>query len=157
MILWCPSHEATTVSIVWINLTAPSGHFKNFVPAFNGRADYTQLIKRFRESPEAERRYSPPQVVGIDKVWRQGSPRTRLILTRYVERQNLTMPRSEKTDREAAQGHGPARLYVFARPMTNASVHPGHSAINVTRQLQSLVRRKPWFGVPHLVTASNRT
>ena len=91
MILWCPSNEATTVSIVWISLTAPSGHFKNFLPAFNGRADYTQLIKRFRESPEAERRYSPPQVVGIDKVWRQGSPRTHLISTGYVERQNLTM------------------------------------------------------------------
>ncbi|MFH1383019.1 MAG: IS1 family transposase [Chloroflexota bacterium] len=59
--------------------------------AFGAEIDFAQLVKRYGQEPEAERRYSPAKCLGADKRIVQGNPDTRLISTSFVERQNLTM------------------------------------------------------------------
>jgi IS1 family transposase len=57
-----------------------------------GRAiDYATLTKIFGSDPEAEIRYSPPKITGIQAATISGRPDPRHVSTSYVERQNLTM------------------------------------------------------------------
>lgn len=53
--------------------------------------DYAQLVKRYGQSPEAEKRYSPAKCIGCDKKREIGRPDPAKVSTSYVERQNLTM------------------------------------------------------------------
>lgn len=58
---------------------------------FNGRVDYSQVIKTFQTPPPQElRRYSPPRIASTTLLWVQGFPRTDLASTSYVERANWT-------------------------------------------------------------------
>lgn len=66
--------------------------YKTAIPqAFNGRVDFAQLIKEYAIPDGEERRYSPPEVVGIATVVCCGQPDPDRICTSYVERSNLTM------------------------------------------------------------------
>jgi len=55
------------------------------------RADFAQLIKVYRATPEGERKYSPAEVVKTEVVPVMGNPDPKRICTSIVERQNLTM------------------------------------------------------------------
>lgn len=66
-------------------LSAVEGAF-----GWNG-VDYAMLVKLYGQSIEGTHRYSPPEVVGIEKHWVMGSPDSEHVSTSYVERQNLTM------------------------------------------------------------------
>jgi IS1 family transposase len=59
--------------------------------AFEHHVDYAQLVKLYGPAPDGQRRYSPPEVVGIQKSRIIGNPDQDHISTSYVERQNLTM------------------------------------------------------------------
>lgn len=63
--------------------------------AFDNDIDYAVLRKIYGapegSSNESDRKYSPPTVKGIDKVWICGDPDPQEINTSYIERQNLTM------------------------------------------------------------------
>ncbi|MDH5753395.1 MAG: IS1 family transposase [Deltaproteobacteria bacterium] len=59
--------------------------------AFGGEIDYSMLVKIYGQSPEGQKRYSPPQCVGAEKHPIIGKPDPKHISTSYVERQNLTM------------------------------------------------------------------
>jgi len=59
--------------------------------AFGSEIDFAQLVKRYGQDPEAEKRYSPAKCIGADKRVVEGNPDTSKISTSYVERQNLTM------------------------------------------------------------------
>jgi IS1 family transposase len=59
--------------------------------AFGSEIDFAQLVKRYGQDPEPERRYSPAKCLGADKRIVVGNPDTAKISTSYVERQNLTM------------------------------------------------------------------
>ncbi|MBL8550030.1 MAG: IS1 family transposase [Hyphomonadaceae bacterium] len=62
--------------------------------AFNGEVDFGQVVKIFGEAPGgsgAERKYSPPVCVGIQKEIVVGDPDPKKISTSHVERANLTM------------------------------------------------------------------
>lgn len=54
-------------------------------------ADYAMLVKLYGQTPEGQRRYSPPEVVGAEKKTVMGHPNEADVSTSYVERQNLTM------------------------------------------------------------------
>ncbi|MCK1606342.1 DDE-type integrase/transposase/recombinase [Bradyrhizobium sp. 166] len=53
--------------------------------------DYGMLVKIYGSDPQAQKRYSPAKLIGIDKDLILGSPDMAHISTSYVERQNLTM------------------------------------------------------------------
>lgn len=59
---------------------------------FGANVDYGQIVKTYGASDiEAQRRYSPPQIVSIKRHVIAGNPVNDLISTSYIERQNLTM------------------------------------------------------------------
>jgi len=56
------------------------------------RVDHGVLIKQYgTEGTEQERRYSPPSIIGVEKIAAGGNPDPERMCTSYVERQNLTM------------------------------------------------------------------
>jgi IS1 family transposase len=61
--------------------------------AFGGDIDYAMLVKTYgsTESTTDQRRYSPAECTGADKLRISGNPDANDISTSYVERQNLTM------------------------------------------------------------------
>lgn len=59
--------------------------------AFGSEVDYAQLVKMYGQTPEGQRRYSPPECVGCQRIGIEGKPDPKHISTSFVERQNLTM------------------------------------------------------------------
>jgi IS1 family transposase len=60
--------------------------------AFGCEVDYGSILKVFSQTNVAEqRRYSPPQVVRVEKAIVQGMPDVELISTSHVEKQNHTL------------------------------------------------------------------
>ncbi len=64
--------------------------------AFGGDVDYAMLVKLYGESPEAEKRYSPAQCIGIRKTRIEGNPDPNHVSTSYAERQNRTLRMSNR-------------------------------------------------------------
>lgn len=61
--------------------------------AFDGDVDYAMLVKMYGQ-PEGqgnEKRYSPAECTGAEKITINGNPNKKFISASYVERQNLTM------------------------------------------------------------------
>ncbi|MCZ6855358.1 MAG: hypothetical protein O7G86_15715 [Gammaproteobacteria bacterium] len=74
-------------------LLHPTG-YKPYISAipltWSGNCDYAQIIKRFGNTPEDQRRYSPARIIGIDRNAICGQPDEKHITTSHVERHNLT-------------------------------------------------------------------
>lgn len=59
--------------------------------AFGADIDYATLVKLYGQPAEAEKRYSPARIIGVQAATITGQPIPKHISTSYVERQNLTM------------------------------------------------------------------
>ena len=59
--------------------------------AFGSEIDFSQLVKIYGNTEESQKRYSPAQCIGTEKIKINGNPKDESISTSYVERQNLTM------------------------------------------------------------------
>ncbi len=59
--------------------------------AFGADIDYAMLQKVYGTPTEGQKRYSPPECIGITTKVIEGKPDPKHISTSYVERQNLTM------------------------------------------------------------------
>lgn len=59
--------------------------------AFGGNVDYSMLIKIYGQTPEGQRRYSPPECIGTKRRKIIGKPDPAHVSTSYVERANLTI------------------------------------------------------------------
>jgi IS1 family transposase len=76
-----------------IQLTT-DGHKMYFtaVPdSFGSEIDYAMLVKIYGNDPEGQKRYSPAQCLGTQRIDLIGDPDPAHISTSYVERQNLNM------------------------------------------------------------------
>lgn len=68
-----------------------SGYFDAVDRVWGESIDYAQIHKEYREESIAEKRYSPAQIVSVNKRVLCGEPQAKYISTSYVERQNLTI------------------------------------------------------------------
>ncbi len=59
--------------------------------AFGNAIDYAMLVKVYGQPIEGQKRYSPPECVGIHQQAVTGRPDPKHVSTSFVERQNLTM------------------------------------------------------------------
>jgi hypothetical protein len=59
--------------------------------AFQGSVDFAQLVKVYGANPEGEKRYSPAECIGCERIGVTGKPDPKLVSTSYVERANLTI------------------------------------------------------------------
>lgn len=76
---------------VQITSDALSSYVNAIERAFGTEVDYGTVIKTFNRSDlEAQRRYSPPDVIQIKKARVQGNPEWDNISTSYIEKQNHT-------------------------------------------------------------------
>ena len=57
---------------------------------FAGNADYGQIVKVYAAEELPNHRYSPPEVISVEKTVVSGNPKWELISTSYVERLNAT-------------------------------------------------------------------
>jgi len=64
--------------------------------AFGRDVDYGQIVKAYEAEPIGAGRYSPPKVVGADKIIVSGTPDRSRISTSYVERNNLNIRMSNR-------------------------------------------------------------
>lgn len=56
--------------------------------AFGADIDYAMLVKVYGQTPEGQRRYSPPECIGANKHVIEGKPDRKKVSTSYVERNN---------------------------------------------------------------------
>jgi len=59
--------------------------------AFGNDIDYAQLVKHYGQTVEGQKRYSPPECIGVSRARVTGTPDPKHVSTSFVERQNLTM------------------------------------------------------------------
>ena len=72
-------------------ITSDGLHLYGNVPFYIGsRCSFAQLIKVYGASQEVTR-YSPAQIIGIEKIVRFGNPDSDLVSTSYSERLNLSL------------------------------------------------------------------
>src|SRR4030042_4823880 len=76
---------------VQLSSDALSAYIEAVESAFGMDVDYGQIVKAYEAEPMGAGRYSPPKVVGAEKIIVSGNPKRSNISTSYVERQNLTI------------------------------------------------------------------
>jgi len=59
--------------------------------AFGNRIDFAQLVKVYGNDPEGQKRYSPAQCLGTQRIEVIGNPDQEHISISYIERQNLNL------------------------------------------------------------------
>jgi hypothetical protein len=64
--------------------------------AFGGDFDYAILVKLYGESPEAEKRYSPAECIGVRMARIEGNPDPKHVSTNFAERQNRALRMSNR-------------------------------------------------------------
>ncbi len=68
------------------------GIYRSVIPlAFGRNQDHAVVVKTFSRPADGEARYSPPQIVAIDRTAGSGSPDLDVASTSYIERSNLTI------------------------------------------------------------------
>jgi IS1 family transposase len=121
--------------------------------AFGADVDYAMLQKLYGSSPDAERRYSPAECIGVKVGVVQGDPDPMHVSTSYVERQNLTMRMnmrrftrltnafSKKVENHAAAVELHFMVYNFVRPHGSLRTEKDNRR---TPAMAARIARRPW-------------
>jgi IS1 family transposase len=117
--------------------------------AFGTAVDYSMLVKLYGEAPEAEKRYSPAQCIGIKKKTIVGKPVAKDVGTSFVEAHNRTMRMSMRRFTRLTNAHSKKLdnhchalalyfvWYNFARQHKTLRVSPAMAA-GLTKNLMSM-------------------
>jgi hypothetical protein len=84
-------HPGWTLKLVQVSTDALAAYADAIERGFGANADYGQIVKTFTCSELDARRYSPPEILHVNRSVILGNPDFKSISTSYVERQNLTM------------------------------------------------------------------
>jgi len=121
-----------------------------------GEVDYAQIIKVYgTEGVDGERKYSPPSIIGIDKIVVTGEPANDKICTSHVERQNLTMRMQLRRLTRLTNGFSKKWKNLkaaLALHFWNYNFCWIHSSIRMTPAMKAGISRKP-LRVADLITA----
>lgn len=122
-----------------------------------GTVDYGQVIKSFDGAGlDSERRYSPPQIIAIEKRLISGTPDPAKVCTSHVERLNLHVRMMGRRFTQLTTGfskkHANLRAAV-ALFVASYNFTWMHSALRCTPAMAAGIARKPW-SVRELVTAA---
>ena len=116
--------------------------------AFGTDVDYGSIVKTFSSAQrEEQRRYSPPEVVKVERMVVSGNPDADLISTSYVEKQNHTLRMHCRRLSRLTNA--------FSKKLENfkaaVALHYGyynfvkiHSAIRCTPAMEAGVATSPW-------------
>jgi IS1 family transposase len=124
---------------------------------FGEAVDYGQIVKTYEEGPETGK-YSPPEVVRIEKTPIIGNPVEELVCTSYVERQNLTirmsnrrMTRLTNAFSKKLENHKAAMALHFA----NYNLCRVHRTLRVTPAMAAGITDHVW-SIADLVDKANQ-
>lgn len=120
------------------------------------RVDFAQIIKTFSGNGlDSERRYSPPSIIGVEKVAIIGLPEEDRVCTSHVERQNLHMRMSLRRFTRLTNAFSRKRENLKAALALHFAAYNFcwmHSTIRMTPAMKAGLVRKPWT-VGQLLTA----
>lgn len=119
------------------------------------RVDYAQLIKKYGQDAEAQRRYSPPRITGVDKKYFGRYPNPDRICTSHVERLNLDV--RMKCRRFTRLSNGFSRKLenhraAVALTVAHFNLVKMHSSIRMTPAMKAGITNRIW-GVQDLLAA----
>jgi len=83
--------QARLANRVQITSDGHKAYLDAIATSFGGDVDYAMLVKLYGDSPEAEKRYSPAECIGIRKTRIEGNPDLKYVSTSFAERNNLNV------------------------------------------------------------------
>jgi len=117
--------------------------------AFGGDIDYAMLVKMYGNSSgqDDQRRYSPAECKGIEKIRIEGNPDLSHVSTSYVERQNLTMRMSMRRFTRLSNGFSKKvenLEHAVALHFMNYNFARVHKTLRVTPAMEAGVADHVW-------------
>jgi hypothetical protein len=106
------------------------------------------LVKTYSsETVDAERRYSPAQIISAEKVVVSGAPKEERICTSHVERTNLHIRMSMRRFTRLTNAFSRKRDNLRAALALHFAAYNFtwmHSSIRMTPAMKAGIARKPW-------------
>jgi IS1 family transposase len=123
---------------------------------FGARVDYAQLVKEFAGAGgEEQRQYTPPRLIGAEKIAVSGAPAEESICTSHVERANWTLRGHLRRMTRLSNGFSHKRANLRAALALYFAYYNFcrmHKSIRMTPAMAAGITRKPWT-VRDLLTA----
>ena len=139
--------------------TATKGRFQLTSDGFNAypaaveehlgaNVDYAQLVKTYSaETVDSERRYSPPRIIGVEKIAVLGNPEESKICTSHVERTNLHVRMMMRRFTRLTNAFSRKRENLRAALALHFAAYNFtwmHSSIRMTPAMKAGIARAPW-------------
>jgi len=125
--------------------------YRSVIPVnFGGDVDHAVLVKKYGTSPDgegAQRRYSPAQIIGIDRERSFGSPDMTRLSTSYAERLNLSVRMGLRRFTRLTNGFSKSRRHhaaMVALFCAHYNFCKRHSAVKTTPAVAAGIAREPW-------------
>jgi len=115
--------------------------------AFGADIDYATLVKLYGQPAEAEKRYSPARIIGVQAAMITGQPNPKHISTSYIERQNLTMRMSMRRFTRLTNGFSKKvenHIAAIALHYMHYNFCRIHQSLRVTPAMEAGVSDRVW-------------